>query len=146
MPHTTSPRSLRTLADGFLEAPIITSFTNIGYSARKRLHHWAPLDTYDLTGKVVVLTGASTGIGFELATLAAKNGYDILVVADEPLIEAAAEDFRQFGEHRGRRAQLDRPLFGQAQQSPGRPAPEQAGHPDVGVNHDAHGLAGLHRD
>lgn len=44
-----------------------------------------------------IITGASTGIGFELATLAAKNGYDILVVADEPLIEAAAEDFRQFG-------------------------------------------------
>ncbi|GGB22101.1 oxidoreductase [Sphingomonas metalli] len=44
-----------------------------------------------------IITGASTGIGFELATLAAKDGYDILVVADEPLIEAAAEDFRQFG-------------------------------------------------
>ncbi|MHA0327953.1 SDR family NAD(P)-dependent oxidoreductase [Sphingomonas melonis] len=44
-----------------------------------------------------IITGASTGIGFELATLAAKNGYDILVVADESLIEAAAEDFRQFG-------------------------------------------------
>lgn len=44
-----------------------------------------------------IITGASTGIGFELATLAAKNGYDILVVADEPLIEAAAVDFRQFG-------------------------------------------------
>ncbi len=44
-----------------------------------------------------IVTGASTGIGFELATLAAKNGYDLLVVADEPLIEAAAQDFRQFG-------------------------------------------------
>ncbi|HEU0067509.1 MAG TPA: SDR family NAD(P)-dependent oxidoreductase [Sphingomonas sp.] len=44
-----------------------------------------------------IITGASTGIGFELATLAAKNGYDILVVANEPLIDAAAQDFRQFG-------------------------------------------------
>ncbi len=44
-----------------------------------------------------IVTGASTGIGFELATIAAKNGYDLLVVADEPLIEAAAQDFRQFG-------------------------------------------------
>jgi len=44
-----------------------------------------------------IVTGASTGIGFELATLAAKNGYDILVVADEPLIDAAAADFKQFG-------------------------------------------------
>lgn len=47
--------------------------------------------------KFAIITGASTGIGFELATLAAKDGYDILVVADEPLINAAAQDFEQFG-------------------------------------------------
>lgn len=44
-----------------------------------------------------IVTGASTGIGFELATLAAKDGYDLLVVANEPLIDAAARDFEQFG-------------------------------------------------
>jgi short-subunit dehydrogenase len=47
--------------------------------------------------KFAVVTGASTGIGFELATLAAQSGYDVLVVADEPLIEAAAADLLQFG-------------------------------------------------
>jgi uncharacterized protein len=47
--------------------------------------------------KFGIVTGASTGIGFELATLAAKNGYDLMVVANEPLIDAAAEDFKQFG-------------------------------------------------
>ncbi len=50
-----------------------------------------------MANKFAIITGASTGIGFELATLAAKNGYDILVVADEPLIDAAAQDFKQFG-------------------------------------------------
>jgi uncharacterized protein len=50
-----------------------------------------------LANKFAIITGASTGIGFELATLAAKNGYDILVVANEPLIDAAAADFKQFG-------------------------------------------------
>ena len=50
-----------------------------------------------MADKFAIITGASTGIGFELATLAAKNGYDILVVANEPLIDAAAEDFKQFG-------------------------------------------------
>lgn len=49
------------------------------------------------TGKFAIITGASTGIGFELATLAAKDGYDILVVANEPLIQSAAADFKQFG-------------------------------------------------
>jgi short-subunit dehydrogenase len=50
-----------------------------------------------MADKFAIITGASTGIGFELATLAAQNGYDILVVADEPLIDAAAADFKQFG-------------------------------------------------
>ena len=50
-----------------------------------------------MADKFAIITGASTGIGFELATLAAQNGYDILVVANEPLIDAAAQDFRQFG-------------------------------------------------
>lgn len=50
-----------------------------------------------MADKFAIITGASTGIGFELATLAAKDGYDILVAADEPLIDAAARDFRQFG-------------------------------------------------
>jgi short-subunit dehydrogenase len=50
-----------------------------------------------MPNKLAIVTGASTGIGFELATLAAQDGYDIVVVADEPLIEAAAADFRQFG-------------------------------------------------
>ena len=50
-----------------------------------------------MADKLAIVTGASTGIGFELATLAAKDGYDLIVVADEPLIEAAARDFEQFG-------------------------------------------------
>lgn len=49
------------------------------------------------SSKLAVVTGASTGIGFELAHLAAQNGYDLLVVADEPLIEASATDFRRHG-------------------------------------------------
>ena len=47
--------------------------------------------------KFAIITGASTGIGFELAHLAAKDGYDLLVAADEPLIDASAADFRQYG-------------------------------------------------
>jgi len=50
-----------------------------------------------MADRYAIVTGASTGIGFELATLAAKDGYDVIVVADEPLIDAAAADFQQFG-------------------------------------------------
>ena len=47
--------------------------------------------------KFAIVTGASTGIGFELASIAAEKGYDLLVVADEPLIDAAAQDLKRHG-------------------------------------------------
>lgn len=47
-----------------------------------------------MADKLAIITGASTGIGFELASIAAEQGYDLIVVADEPLIDAAAADFR----------------------------------------------------
>jgi short-subunit dehydrogenase len=50
-----------------------------------------------MADKFAIITGASTGIGFELADLAAKAGYDLLVVADENLINAAADDLRARG-------------------------------------------------
>ena len=50
-----------------------------------------------MANKLAVVTGASTGIGFELASIAAEGGYDLIVCADEALIEAAAADFRTHG-------------------------------------------------
>jgi uncharacterized protein len=38
--------------------------------------------------KLAVVTGASSGIGLEIAKLAAKDGYDLIVAADTPFVEA----------------------------------------------------------
>jgi uncharacterized protein len=46
-----------------------------------------------------VVTGASTGIGFELAKCCAQAGYDLLIVADEPEIHAAADQVRRTGQN-----------------------------------------------
>lgn len=40
---------------------------------------------------LAVITGASTGIGFELAKQCADNGFDLVVCADEPSIHQAAQ-------------------------------------------------------
>lgn len=41
--------------------------------------------------KFAIVTGASTGIGLELAKLAARDGHDLLVAADTPLVDASRE-------------------------------------------------------
>ena len=49
------------------------------------------------TRPFAIVTGASTGIGFELAKRCAKEGYDLLIAADEPAIEQAATTLRGAG-------------------------------------------------
>ncbi|MBA3830721.1 MAG: SDR family NAD(P)-dependent oxidoreductase [Chthoniobacterales bacterium] len=44
-----------------------------------------------------IVTGASSGIGYELAKQCAENGFDLLIAADEPAIDKAAEDLRALG-------------------------------------------------
>jgi uncharacterized protein len=44
-----------------------------------------------------VVTGASSGIGRELARVCATEGFDLLVAADDPEIMDAADDFRAAG-------------------------------------------------
>jgi short-subunit dehydrogenase len=51
----------------------------------------------DTVRNLAVVTGASTGIGLELARQCAKNGWDLLIAADEPEIEAAADELRREG-------------------------------------------------
>lgn len=51
----------------------------------------------DKTRKLAVVTGASTGIGYELAKVCAKNGFDLIIAADEAEIENAAKSLRMDG-------------------------------------------------
>jgi len=44
-----------------------------------------------------IVTGASSGIGLELAAICAQEGFDLLVAADRPEIQTAADRFRGFG-------------------------------------------------
>jgi short-subunit dehydrogenase len=46
------------------------------------------------SGKLALVTGASTGIGYFLAQECAKRGYNLIVAADEPRIEQAAAELR----------------------------------------------------
>jgi short-subunit dehydrogenase len=49
------------------------------------------------TRPLAIVTGASAGIGYELATCCAEHGFDLLVAADQPSIHNAAQAFRALG-------------------------------------------------
>src|SRR4051812_27211089 len=49
------------------------------------------------TGSFALVTGASSGIGYELAKLCAEDGFDLLIAADQPEIEDVAQELRASG-------------------------------------------------
>ena len=51
----------------------------------------------EASNKLAVVTGASSGIGLELAKIAAAHGYDLIIAADEDQIDIAADILRSIG-------------------------------------------------
>lgn len=90
------------VVDAVVEAPIVTSFSNVGYSVRKRTDDWTPLWEYDLRGRTVVITGPTSGLGEAASRWFARLGATLVLVArNETKVTAlAARLEREFGNDR----------------------------------------------
>jgi short-subunit dehydrogenase len=94
-----------------------------------------------MSEQFAVVTGASSGIGYELARQFAQNGFDVLAVAEDPGIQIAAADIGKLGSS-VRPLQVDlanfegvEKLYSQIQSS-GRPLDAIAINAGVGVSGD----------
>ena len=68
--------------DSLLEASVVGSFTRLGSAARRSLDHWDAADDLtlpSLEGRVIVITGASSGLGLATASALAARGHEVLL-------------------------------------------------------------------
>ena len=64
-----------------LDTAIVPGFSRIGFLARSRINHWDQVSSYDLSGKVVVITGPTSGLGKECVRILAPTGAQLVLVA-----------------------------------------------------------------
>lgn len=74
----------RRIIDNAIEIPVVTSFSRFGFETRRRLAKWEPLDGYDLRGRVITLTGATSGLGRAAAEQLARCGATLVLVGRNP--------------------------------------------------------------
>jgi len=99
--------------------------------------------TASTTGRpFAVVTGASSGIGFELARQFAEHGYDLLIAAENAEIEQAATNLRRDGEITVTPVRVDLATFDGVEQlhdaisSSGRPVDAIAINAGLGIGGD----------
>lgn len=67
--------------DAALEWSLVGSFTRIGAAVRRRLEGWEAPSGQPMAGRVVVISGATSGLGFETARALAALGATVEIIA-----------------------------------------------------------------
>lgn len=82
MHSSSSP--LSTTVSKVLDFTVVPGFSKIGYLVRKKLGGWSEISEFDLTGKTVVITGPTSGLGLEVVRLLAPTGVKLILVGRNP--------------------------------------------------------------
>lgn len=68
------------LLSSALDAAVVPGFSRIGYAVRSRLEAWEDVSTMNLTGRVIVITGPTSGLGAAVARMLAPTGAQLILV------------------------------------------------------------------
>jgi dehydrogenase/reductase SDR family protein 12 len=75
---------LATIVDALLELSILGSFSRIGPAVRRRLFDWQSVGDWRLDGRTALVTGATSGLGREIATSLGGLGARVVLVGRNP--------------------------------------------------------------
>lgn len=72
---------MRNLVSKAMDAAVVPGFSRIGYAVRSRTREWPDPSRSDLSSRVVVVTGPTSGLGLETVRLLAPTGAHLVLVA-----------------------------------------------------------------
>ncbi len=79
-----------------LDAAVVPGFSRIGYEVRSRLQQWQRIDQMRLDGRIVVVTGPTSGLGLATVRMLASSGAHLVLVArNREKCDAVAAEIRQ---------------------------------------------------
>ena len=72
---------LRGILSKAMDAAIVPGFSRVGYAVRSRTGEWPDPSRADLSGRTVVVTGPTSGLGLEVVRMLASTGAHLVLVA-----------------------------------------------------------------
>lgn len=86
----------RRVLSSALDAAVVPGFSRVGFEIRSRLQHWDRVDEMPMAGRVVVITGPTSGLGLAtVRTLACTGAHLVLVARNREKCDAVAAEIRQ---------------------------------------------------
>ena len=83
------------LISDIFDATVVPGFSRVGYLLRAQLGNWSPVSDMNLAGRVVVITGPTSGLGAQTARMLAATGAQLVLVArNQEKCDATANELR----------------------------------------------------
>ena len=72
--------TVRKIVSNIFDTSIVPGFSRLGFLARSQLGKWKPVSSMKLTGRVIVITGPTSGLGKATAEILAPTGAQFVLI------------------------------------------------------------------